>query len=179
MSARTGAVLLTLVLLLTGCAEAGTPVPDETAVPVMPVDFAGTVDYGNGSVAPPYHYEWQVRFDEASAEVSWTPGYDQTQPWREHVSITADQREHLYSALRDAGVFEAGKATDDGMVGGPTGSVELTADGRTYTPGTLGTSEDGQRLLRDVVAAVEELVPADVWAGFEDRQDDWSRQQPK
>jgi hypothetical protein len=179
MSARTGAVLLTLVLLLAGCTEAGTPVRDDSAVPVMPADFAGTVEYGNGSVAPPYHYRWQVRFDDTTAEVAWTPGYDETQPWREHVNITADQREHLYSALRNAGVFEAGTDIDDGMVGGPTGSVELTAAGRTYTPGTLGASKDGQRLLDEVVAAVEELVPADVWDGLQDRQDDWSRQQPK
>jgi hypothetical protein len=174
---RTGAVLLTFVLLLAGCARAGTPVPDETAV--MPADFAGTVEYGNGSVAPPYHYRWQVRFDDATAEVAWTPGYEDVQPWREHVAITAGQREQLYRALRAAGVFEVGDDVEEAMVGGPTGSVELTAAGRTYAPGTLGTSEDGQRLLDDVVAAVEELVPTDVWAGLEDRQDDWSRQQPK
>jgi hypothetical protein len=173
-------VLLTFVLLLAGCAETGTPTADETAV--MPADFAGVVEYGNGSVAPPYHYEWQVRFDDGTADVSWTPGYDDTQPWREHVTITDGQREQLYTRLRAAGVFEADGDSADAehaMVGGPTGSVELTSAGRTYAPGALGTTEDGQRLLDEVVAAVEDLVPADVWAGLRDRQDDWSRQQPR
>jgi len=171
-------VVLSLVLVA-GCARSspGTPTPDDQ---VMPADFAGMVEYGNGSVAPPYHYEWRLRFEASTAVVEWRPGYDSsTQPWRETADITDDQRKQLYGALRDLGVFEMGEAPDDGMVGGPTGSVEVTAHGRTYDPGSLGGNDDTVRLLKDVAAAVKELLPADVWDGLMTKQDDWSERQPK
>lgn len=172
-------VLLTLLFLVSACASAnpGRPTADEQ---VMPADFAGAVDYANGTVAPPYHYEWRVRFDESSAVVEWRPGYEETvEPWRETVEITADQRSQLYGRLREIGVFDMAKAKDDGMVGGPGGSIEVTAGGRMYDPGSLGSSEDSVRVLKDVADAVRELVPADVWSALQDKQDEWSEQQPK
>ncbi len=179
MSARTVAVLA-LVLLLAGCAtrSPGAPVAEDTVGVVMPADFGGTVDYGNGSLPPPHHYEWRVTIAETTAEVEWRPGYDEAEPWRQTVDVTAAQRERCYELLRDAGVFELGPETDEEMVGGPTGSVELVAGGRTHDPGTLGTSRAGQDVLDDVVAAIEELVPADVWSGFRDQQEQWAAEHP-
>jgi hypothetical protein len=173
------AVLLVLLLVVAGCAQEnpGTPTADAQ---VMPADFAGTVTYANGTVAPPYHYEWRVAFDDSSAVVEWRPGYDEaTTPWRETVEITDDQRSHLYDRFRDLGVFDTAEATDDGMVGGPGGNLEVTAGGKTYDPGSLGSSEQSGQLLRDVADAVRELVPDDVWDGLEAKQDDWTAQQPK
>jgi len=173
------AVLLTLLFLVSACAstDPGTPTADEQ---VMPADFAGTLDYANGTVAPPYHYEWTVRFDESSAVVEWRPGYEEAvEPWRETVDITGDQRSQLYGRLRELGVFDMAEAKDDGMVGGPGGSIEVTAGGRTYDLGTLGSSEDSVRVLKDVADAVRELVPGNVWHGLETKQDEWSEQQPK
>lgn len=172
-------VLTALLFLVSACAstDPGTPTADEQ---VMPADFAGTVNYANGTVAPPYHYEWSVRFDESSAVVEWRPGYSESiQPWRETVDITDDQRSKLYGRLREIGVFDLGQAKDDGLVGGPGGSVEVTAGGRAYDPGTLGSSEDSVRVLRDAADAVKELVPADVWSAMRTKQDEWSEQQPK
>ncbi|TDV53911.1 hypothetical protein [Actinophytocola oryzae] len=173
------AVLLVLLLVVAGCAteRPGTPSADDT---VMPADFAGSVTYANGTVAPPYHYEWRLTFDDTTAAIEWTPGYDRsTTPWRETVDITADQRATLFGVLRDLGVFDLDAAGDDGMVGGPTGGVEVTSDGRTYDPGTLGLSKDSATLLDGVVDAVHDLAPAEVWDGLEDKQDDWSARQPK
>jgi hypothetical protein len=173
------AAILVLLLVVAGCVQhsPGAPTADDQ---VMPADFAGTVEYGNGSVAPPYHYDWVLRFDESTAVVEWRPGYDSaTEPWRETADITEDQRQRLYGRLRELGVFGGAEATDDGMVGGPGGSVEVTAHGRTYDPGSLGGSDASVRLLEDVADAVQELIPAEVWAELRDKQDVWSEQQPK
>lgn len=174
-------VLLAFLLLVAGCATETPGVPAEVPVAddAMPADFTGTVDYGNGSVPPPYHYEWRVRFDEATATVEWTPGYEEPEPWRHSVDIDDAKRERLYEMLREADAFTFDDNTDEGIVGGSTGSAELVADGKTYDTGSLGTSRAGQRVLDDVVAAVEELVPADVWAEMKDKQDEWAAQQPK
>jgi hypothetical protein len=178
MPIRPAGVLLALVsLLVTACAstDPGRPTADEQ---VMPADFAGTVEYANGTVAPPYHYEWSVEFDASAAVVRWRPGYDEKiEPWQETVEITAEQREQLYGRLHELGVFDMAEAVDDGMVGGPAGGVQLTAGGRVYDPGTLGLSEDGADTLEDVAAAARELVPADVWAALQDKQDAWSAEQ--
>jgi hypothetical protein len=171
------AAFLVLLLVVAGCAHRGAPPADHQA---MPADFAGTLAYENGSVPPPYHYRWTVTFDDSTATVEWRPGYEEaTQPWRETADITGDQRTDLYEQLRDLGVFDMPDATDDGMVGGPGGHLEVTADGRTYDPGSLGGSEDSARLLEDVADAVHELVLPEVWDGLRDKQDDWSARQPK
>jgi len=170
------AVFLVLLLVVAGCAHRGTPTADTLA---MPADFAGTVAYGNGSVPPPYHYQWEVTFDDRTAVVVWQPGYGEDAPWRETADITSDQRSHLYDRLSDLGVFDLTKVDDDGMVGGPGGHLEITADGRTYNPGSLGESEKSAALLKKVADAVKDLVPAGVWAGLQAKQDDWSARQPK
>jgi hypothetical protein len=171
--------LISLLFVVSACAstDPGEPTVDGQ---VMPADFAGTVNYANGTVAPPYHYEWSVRFDESKAVVEWRPGYSSdVEPWRETVDITEDQRSTLYGRLREIGVFDMGAAADDGMVGGPGGSIEVTAGGRAYDPGSLGSSEDSARVLTAAADAVRALVPADVWAALRDKQDAWSARQPK
>lgn len=183
MVVRTG-VVLALALLLVGCAQRspGTPVGDDTvdSVAVMPADFGGTVDYANGSVPPPYHYEWRVTVTATTAEVEWRPGYDdEVAPWRNSVDITGEQREHLYDRLREIGVFELAPDTSEGLAGGSTGSFELVADGKTHDSGTLGMSRAGQDVLEEIVDAIEELVPADVWDGFRDQQEQWATDHPR
>lgn len=170
---------IVLLLVLAGCAQQspGTPTADDQ---VMPANFAGTVEYRNGSVPPPYHYEWRVRFDESTVAVEWRPGYDSaTEPWRETADITDDQRKHLYASLRDLGVFGMTEPPEEGMVGGPSGSVEVTVGGHAYDSVTLGQNEDSVGLLKDIADAVIELFPAGVWDGLKAKQDDWSDQQPK
>jgi hypothetical protein len=167
----TRVALLALLLLVAGCAHRSS---------AMPADFAGTVEYANGSVPPPYHFQWRLSFDASTATVEWTPGYEEDgERWRETVDITADQRQRLYDRLRDSGVLDFDERTDEGIAGGSTGSVTLTLDGATHDTGALGTSGVGQDLLQDVVDAVRDLVPADVWAGLEDRQSEWGERQPK
>jgi hypothetical protein len=174
------AVFLVLsVLLVTGCAQRHAD-PSAAGGRVMPADFAGTVDYANGTVAPPYHYEWRVTFDDATAVVEWRPGYaESVEPWRAAAAISEDQRVRLYGRLRALGVFETATAADDGLVGGPSGAVRVVAAGHTHTTGPLGGSESTARLLGGVADAVRELVPADVWAGLRARQDEWGDRQPK
>jgi hypothetical protein len=168
--------LLVLSLVVAGCAQGPTPAGDQST----PADFAGTVEYANGSLPPPYHYEWRLTFDASKAVVEWRPGYDSaTEPWRKTADITADQRKRLYGQLRDLGVFGKPAAEGDGMDGGPGGNIEITAGGRTYDPGSLGGNEGSARLLKGVADAVRELVPADVWDGLKAEQDEWSARQAK
>ncbi|MGQ0839003.1 hypothetical protein [Actinokineospora sp.] len=154
--------------LLAGCSSDRSP-------DALPADFAGSVEYRNGTVAPPYHYEWTAEFTATEATVRWRPGYaEATEPWTETVALPADRRAELYRALRAAGAFED-TPDDDGLTGGSLGSVRLTADGRTYSPGTLGRSRESQDRLDAVRDAVMAAVPTEVWDGMQRRQEQWGR----
>lgn len=172
---------LALLLALAACsAEPGTPTP--APVGEMPDDFAGTISYGKGSVPPPHHYSWEVRFDEDSAEVVWQPGYDESVPaFRESAPLDREQRELAYELLRAAGQFEPlpDTADEDMMDGGSTAEVEVVAGGRTYAPGTVGETEGTADLVDAVQEAGEGLLPAEVWESLKAQQQEWSDQQPE
>lgn len=160
-------VVVALLLAVAGCGQGaatpGKPVPTETDK-TMPADFAGEISYANGSVAPPYHYEWRVEFDARGATLTWTPGYEGTESWTETVGDI--DRERLYDRLDRAGLFEF-TDSDDGLVGGPTGRADF---GALHDTGTLGTSEAGQDMLDEAAAAARDLFPAEVWTRMEQRQ---------
>ncbi|MGB3444417.1 MAG: hypothetical protein WBA97_37235 [Actinophytocola sp.] len=167
-------VLVALLLVVAGCgqgvAESGN---------AMPGDFVGEISYRNGSVAPPYHYEWRVEFDTLTARLEWTPGYQGTETWTEAVDLGADERARFYDRLRRTGLFEFTE-TDDGLVGGATGNATFGhAPDVLHDSGTLGTSEAGGRLLDEVVAATEGVFPERVWRDMAARQRTWEEQHPK
>ncbi|OLF16778.1 hypothetical protein [Actinophytocola xanthii] len=165
---------LVVAFLLAGCAQAGGGTMTATHEGGMPDDFTTTIVYRNGSVAPPHHFEWRLRVDRTQAELSWRPGYDEAEPpWVESVAVTEEQRADLYERLRTAAVLGGARSVDEGLSGGPTGSVEATVGGRTTRSGELGLSENSQRALDQVQAAAEEVVPADVWNRMTDRQRTW------
>ena len=168
-------VLIALLLVVAGCGQ-GAAEPDDA----MPPGFVGEISYRNGSVAPPYHYEWRVEVEERSARLEWTPGYDGTETWTETVDLDAGARESLYDRLRRAGLFEFTNRADEDLVGGPTGRATFgRAQDVFYDSGTLGTSEAGQDMLDVVVAATRPVFSEGVWAAMEQRQRDWAARQPK
>lgn len=178
MSSRLSLVALLLVLVA-GCGAQvqGDPTAADNPADAMPADFAGEVTYANGSVPPPYHYEWRVEFDDSSARLTWSPGYegDQKEEWTEEVDLGEDDREAYYDRVKETGLFEFDNS-DDGFVGGPTGRARF---GDLHDSGTLGTSEEGKDMLEAVVAATEELFPAEVWSGMEGKQKAWEDSHPR
>jgi hypothetical protein len=169
-------LVLVAVFVLAGCGQTGgtpTTAPSPEDGGRMPADFAATIVYRNGTVAPPHHFEWRLRVEPTRAELTWRPGYTDETPWVEAVAVTGEQRAALYDRLRTAGVLDPARPADEGVVGGPTGSVEATASGRTRNSGDLGLSEHSQDALDEVRAAAEELVPDEVWDRMAGRQRAW------
>jgi len=172
-------VLIALLLMVAGCGQTAKP---GTATPeaAMPDDFVGEISYRNGSVAPPYHYEWRVAFDTEAAHLTWSPGYEGTETWTETVELGADERARFHNQLSSAGLFEFTEDADDGLVGGPTGRATFGQEPDVfYDSGTLGTSEAGQDMLDEVVAATKGVFPGEVWADMASRQSAWEQRQPK
>jgi hypothetical protein len=164
-------LMVVVALLLAGCGtEAGPSRPADA----MPADFAGEISYSNGSLPPPYHYEWRVEFDTVSARLTWTPGYDGAEEWSETVDLGPAERRQLYDRIEETGLFEF-ENSDDGMVGGPTGRATF----RHHDTGTLGTSEAGQDMLDELVDATRATFPDAVWTEMESKQRAWEEQHPQ
>ncbi|WP_436499313.1 hypothetical protein [Actinokineospora sp. HUAS TT18] len=157
-----------LVLLVTTACSSGPP-------SAMPDDFTATVEVRSGSTPPPHHYEWTVTLTGGEATVAWRPGYDQsTQPWTATVPVTAEAKATFYDKVRSSGGFESDQYNDDWAIGGPTMKVRATIDGTTYES-TPGRSRESQGQFDVVHEYTKELFPAEVWADFERKQEEWGK----
>jgi hypothetical protein len=115
-----------------------------------------------------------LRVGGTTAELSWRPGYERDrEPWVETVPVTGEQRTEFHRALRSAGALDPVPPVDSGMAGGATGSVELTAGGRTRDLGELGLTRDSHDILDRVHDAAKDLIPDQVWTDMTDRQQTW------
>jgi hypothetical protein len=149
----------------------------EAAAPErVPDDFGGTLTYRNGTVPPPYHYEWTLEVTGTDAVIRWRPGYDDSvEPWVTTVPLGAAGREKLYAGLRNAGAFsDFDDETDEGLAGGSTGRIMFTVAERKYES-SLGHNKDSGRLLGDLHDAVTAAIPESVWQEFDRKQTEWGK----
>jgi hypothetical protein len=179
--------VLAVASLVAGCARTapGSPSATPFAGPAdtMPADFTATIEYDNGSVPPPYHYEWRLRVTESAAELTWRPGYEFEKDlprWVETVPVDQAGRERLYDRLRSAGALDSAPPDDEPAGGGgSSGSVEVAAGGQTYDTGQLSSSRAGQDILDEVDDAAREMVATEVWDRMRDKHDAWGAAHPR
>ncbi|HVK21422.1 MAG TPA: hypothetical protein VM677_08690 [Actinokineospora sp.] len=160
--------LLALVLFVSAGCSSGPP-------SAMPDDFTATVEVRSGSTSPPDHYEWTVTLTATDATVAWRPGDDQsTQPWTATAPVSKEARATFYDKVLSSGAFESDQYNDDWAIGGPTMKVRATIDGTVYESNP-GRSRESQGQFDVVHAYAEDLLPADIWADFERKQEEWGK----
>lgn len=171
---RRGVLFVWLMAAVFGVGGCSSEAPEQ-----VPDDFAGTITYRNGTVAPPYRYEWTLELTNAQGVITWRPGYDETiQPWTTTVPLAPEQRARLYEGLRATGVFDGVSERDDDLAGGPTGSVMLTVAGETYLLSSLGENKESGRVLTALQEVLTTALPAQVWQEFEQKQKTWGQALP-
>jgi hypothetical protein len=156
-------MLLLLVLclpLVSGCGET----PDGPAT--LPEDFRLAYAWREGSVPPPYHYEYRITVEpDGAGLIEFWPDYPgpTTPTWSEVFTVTAGSRLQLYTTLQAAGIWStAWQEANPPRVGGSSASLEARANGRTATvPSDLVDSQTNR--LTPVYAAIEALVPPAIW----------------
>ena len=134
----------------------------------MPADFALSFDHKEGSVPPPYHYEWTVEFDaEGAGKATYTPDYggEGVPIYQASFEVSDADRESIYAALLRDGALEEQATTDDPPIGGALDTAKVTADGSTFNVPAF--NEEGEATLDNVADQVRALVPAEDWARFE------------
>jgi hypothetical protein len=139
----------------------------KAAPPVsLPPDFALRYEWREGSVPPPYHYEYAIRVGPgAEGEVLFYPDYPQHDPpvWREEIAVNPQALAALYQLLGRQGVFRrVWRQQERHTVGGSQSWLEVTANGRTITaPSAL--APDQARVIAPVHEAIRALVSEEQW----------------
>jgi hypothetical protein len=149
------APLLLAVLLLAACAGGAADGPP-------PADFSLRYDWREGSLPPPYHYEYTITLAaDGSGLMTMTPDYpgEGVPVWEEPFSVSPDELDRLHDLLIEQGLLrERWRAEDDPPVGGSYAWLEVTRDGRTIEIPPFPI--DGQReRAATIFAAVEAAVP--------------------
>ena len=148
-------LLTAAVLLVAACAA-------DTVEGPPPADFRLRYDWREGSLPPPYHYEYTITLAaDGSGLISMTPDYpgEGVPVWEEPFSLSPAELDRLHDLMVEQGLLrERWRAEDSPPVGGSYAWLEVTRDGRTIEVPPFPV--DGQReRATTIFTAVEASVP--------------------
>jgi hypothetical protein len=165
-------------------APKATPTPTATAAPTAahplpdtrPADFSVRYHWAEGSLPPPYHYEYTVSAGPGNTlAIAMIPDYpsDDVPTWTETAPLDDATLDALFALAVEQGAFTtAWQQTDDIPVGGSSWSLTLTAGGRQVEiPPYL--IETQTAAAEAIASAVEAQVPADAWARLNSLREDY------
>jgi hypothetical protein len=154
--------------------------PRPSAVPASsPPDFALRYEWREGSVPPPYHYEYAIRVGPGGqGEVLFYPDYPQHDPpvWREELTVGPESLARLHQLMDRQGVFRRSwRQPERHTVGGSHAWLEATAGGRTVTVAPA-LAPDQAKIIAPVYEAIRALVGEDQWRGLMARYEAFQQQ---
>jgi hypothetical protein len=159
-------LVFTAILLFTlsgGCTNVS---PTPNPLDARPIDFNLVYQWQEGSLPPPYHYEYTITIDMAGqGQIVMVPDYSFSNPptWTETFTLTTAALDQLYRLLIDKGLFtQRWQAQTDPPVGGSYDSLQVTAhrqqiDIPSFVVPLQATAAE------DMTAAVRALVPHTIW----------------
>lgn len=150
----TAAVGLSAAALLMGCAA--------RAGDGAPADLQITYEWREGSLPPPYHYEYGVSLGaDGAGEVTMIPDYpaDDVPVWTEPFTVERAALDELYRLMVEQGLLsQRWRALDLPPVGGSSANLTVRAEGREVAiPAFL--PDDQQARADAIYAALLGVVP--------------------
>ncbi len=132
----------------------------------VPADLALRYEWQQGSLPPPYHYEYTIRIGPgAQGEIVFLPDYAQHNPpqWTEALAVTDEALAGLYRMLQDIDVFShTWRRPERSPVGGSYDWLDVTARGQTVrVPSHLAPRDAAA--IAPVYEAIRALVPKALW----------------
>ena len=152
--------------------------PEAPVDPTRPDDFSARYDWSEGSLPPPYYYEYIIHLDPTGAGlVEMVPDYPggDVPIWTETFTVEPDALDAFYSQLVAAGAFgTAWREVDDAPVGGSHFTVTLTANSET-TEIPRFVVADQAAAQSTISEAFVALVPQEVWDKLESQREAYIR----
>ncbi|MDP3047318.1 MAG: hypothetical protein Q8O07_07565 [Chloroflexota bacterium] len=148
----------------------------------LPADFTLRYEWREGSVPPPYHYEYAIRVGPGvEGEVLFYPDYPQHDPpaWREDFAVSPEALAAVYALMDKQGVFRrTWRQPERHGIGGSHSWLEVTAGGRTVTaPPAL--APDQAKAIGPVYEAIRAMVGEDLWRSLMARYEAFQQQSPE
>lgn len=159
--------LLALIVLLAGCTGS-------TALPAQPpANFSVRYEWREGSVPPPYHYEYTIEFQGGKGQLFFWPDYptDQVPTWTEQFAVDEATTARIYQLMMQQGVWARQWRQQDPMpVGGATDWLAATAQNATVKI-PIALVDDDAEAIEPVYNAIRALVPQATWDALRARQE--------
>jgi hypothetical protein len=158
-------------LLLTAAAGCATVNPTPTPAPTpnldnRPADFKVIYEWQEGSLPPPYHYEYTITLNpDGQGQIVMVPDYSFSNPptWTEPFTITSAALDQLYRLLIDQGLFtQRWQAQSDPPVGGSFDSLHITAHGQQVAIPSF-VIQTQANAAEDIATTIQALVPQTIW----------------
>jgi hypothetical protein len=136
-------------------------------------EFLLQYDFDNGSLPPPYHYEFCIRIKaQGAGRISFLPDYPSadTPCWEERFPVSAEKLEELLNllvqkeALRDHWPLQ-----EEPVTGGEWQRLEITLEGKKFVVPDGVEHRTGEE-LNEIFALVRALVPQQIWQSLKDRR---------
>lgn len=176
-----------LSFIVLGCGEpsgsTGRSAPQDKGVrdmPTRPKDFVVRYDWCEGSVPPPYHYEYAIHIGPSlHGQIVFYPDYPSHNPpvWTEQFPISEKDLDALYVLMVEKQVLsKEWRRVEDGPVGGSLEWMDVVADGKNHS---VPSMIKDPKALTEVYARIRSLVPENIWKGLMARRAAFERDYEK
>lgn len=146
--------------------------PDPAEGP-PPADFSLRYDWREGSLPPPYHYEYTITLAaDGSGMMTMIPNYPgpDVPVWEEPFTMAPAEVDRLHDLMIAQGLLsERWSERDEPPIGGSHAYLEVTRDGTTITIPAFPPDRQAERAAA-IFAAVEAIVPQPIRADLERRR---------
>jgi hypothetical protein len=165
--------LIGLALALLACSVFS---PQATPMNTRPDDFSARYDWYEGSLPPPYHYEYSIEIGaDGAGTVEMVPNYpsEDVPVWTETFTVGPEALDAVYRQLAEHGAFTTRwREEEDPPVGGSHFATTLTANGETVTIPSFVVA-DQTAAQGEISAAIVGLVPQDIWDKLEGQREQY------
>ena len=141
-----------------------------------PEGFYISYSWREGSLPPPYHYEYSIYLGPRSeGEIAFYPDYPNEEPpvWREYFSIDDKALDELYGLIKGRELFtKQWTEIDDPLVGSSLEWMEVIAgEKHLMVPSAINESQ----VVNDIYNIIKSVVPIQVWSKLMDQYEQYQR----
>lgn len=143
----------------------------------VPEDFVLVYHWAEGSLPPPFHYEYTVTIGPTGeGTVEMVPDYpgEGVPVWVEGFTLDEEALGGLFWEVRRKRVFTTDwEADENPPVGGPSASFVITGDGEEVRIPAFPEGERDRLAAENLGDTVERAVPEDIWDDLEARLEEY------
>ncbi len=169
-------LLVLFTVYCIGCATLHPPINEPNA---RPDDFGVEYEWREGSLPPPYHYEYTIIIrPSGQSKIVLSPDYPSTTvpEWTGFFKVQAQGLNDLYRTMVQNGLFtRKWRQLDAAPVGGSNQTLLVTAQGKQIKVEDYLVPEQ-QASAKAMYAAVHALVPKDIWERLQTRRQQYMQE---